>query len=108
MASILTGTTGVGHKQIVRQLFRKIDNNLLDGWIKGEDLEKYDSEEGILNISKAQWDAIWERLDLNKDNKVDYSEFRIAVSDYDELFTDNSINYLFALIDKDGDGFLTI
>jgi Ca2+-binding EF-hand superfamily protein len=55
-------------------------------------------------LSDDEINALFQRVDIDKSNEIDYSEFVIATMNEKEVISGNKLQTAFKMFDKDGGG----
>ena len=84
------------------QLFRKIDINH-DGFIEVEELRHALSAESTA-LEMRELKALMDQIDVDKNGKINYTEFLASSLPKEELFTPKNLLKMFRLLDRDGNG----
>ena len=50
------------------------------------------------------WEKVFEHMDTNSDGLIDYQEFILACSSYENIINERNVKDLFDQIDMNGDG----
>lgn len=84
----------------VREMFEELDKNK-DGLITFDEME-----DGLksLNIPKEDLQQIFESIDTDKSDKIDYTEFIAATLDQHSYLKEERLYEAFKMFDKDGSG----
>jgi Ca2+-binding EF-hand superfamily protein len=72
-------------------------------------LSKQEIQQGYKDIygailSEEEVNALFLRVDIDKSNEIDYSEFVIATMNEKEVLSSNKLHTAFKMFDKDGGG----
>lgn len=103
---MVTHFTAEEDKRKLIAIFEELDvdkNGTLDKEEVARGFHKYYHE----SITKEEIDQIFERIDRNTNNSIDYTEFVIATVDKKKLLAKKNLESTFKLIDKDGSNFIT-
>lgn len=74
-----------------------------DGFISIEELkEALDAEKANLELQELK--TLMESIDIDKNGKINYTEFLASSLSKEELFTEANLKKMFKLLDKDGNG----
>lgn len=84
------------------QLFRKIDVNH-DGYIEIEELKIALGDESSW-IEMKELKNLMDSIDIDKNGRINYTEFLACSLSKDELFSTANMLKMFKLLDKDGSG----
>lgn len=84
------------------ELFRKIDVNH-DGFISIDELKLTLSDESAW-VDMKELKALMDSIDVDKNGRINYTEFLASSLAKEDLFTTSNILKLFKLLDKDGNG----
>lgn len=83
-------------------MFRKIDVNH-DGFISIDELKLALSDENSW-IEMKELKNLLDQIDVDKNGKINYTEFLASSISQEELFTPSNLAKMFKLLDKDGNG----
>lgn len=94
----------MSEKEVERlgELFRKIDVNH-DGFISIDELKLTLSDESAW-VDMKELKALMDSIDVDKNGRINYTEFLASSLAKEDLFTTSNILKLFKLLDKDGNG----
>lgn len=84
-------------KNYLLNQFKEIDTNF-DGTLNKEEILNA-VKKSFPNLSKEAGDSLFRELDLNKNDKIDYSEFITATIDKEKFLNVNRIEQIFNLFD---------
>jgi calcium-dependent protein kinase len=85
------------------ELFRKIDLNH-DGFIEIYELKAALAEGSANFLWLKELKVLIDSVDIDKNGKINYTEFLASSLAKEDLFTTSNISKLFKLLDKDGNG----
>ncbi len=89
--------------QEVSQLFKTWDSNN-DGYLQFEEIEQKMGElTDLLQMNEDNLRRTLRNADINKDGKLDYSEFVTAVFDKNKLVNRKNLDKVFQMIDTNKD-----
>ncbi len=89
--------------QEVSQLFKTWDSNN-DGYLQFEEIEQKMGElTDLLQMNEDNLRRTLRNADINKDGKLDYSEFVTAVFDKNKLVNRKNLDKVFQMIDTNND-----
>ena len=96
----------MSEKEVERlgELFRKIDVNH-DGFISIDELKLALSDESAW-VDMKELKALMDSIDVDKNGRINYTEFLASSLAKEDLFTTSNILKLFKLLDKVGNGSL--
>jgi len=84
------------------QLFRKLDTNH-DGFITIDELKvALVDNSGWMEMRELKF--IMDSIDVDKNGRINYTEFLASSLDKDELFKTQNLKKMFKLLDRDGNG----
>ena len=91
----------------MREMFIKLDKDN-DGYVSQEELEKGLQDIcDIFHLEAPDVRAMFTGADVDKDGKVDYTEFVAAAYRKDVLLSSTNLNGAFKMLDKDEDGHIS-
>lgn len=93
-------------KEQLLEVFKAMDKNF-DGKLSRKELIEAYSELYSEEAAKNYVDHIFERLDFNKSDSLDFSEFMVANIDYKKAFNNQNLKKLFSIVDSDNSGYIT-
>ncbi|CAG9318784.1 unnamed protein product [Blepharisma stoltei] len=96
---------GHNEEQELARLFRELDKNG-DGKLSREELE--DGYKNLKLVSKAQVEEIINNCDTDGSGYIDYSEFLMAATNWNQVFQKEQLRNAFSLYDQSGDGLLSL
>lgn len=85
------------------KIFKKLDKNQ-NGILTKEELIQGYAELYGQDISNEEVGQIFDKMDLNKDGKIEYSEFIVAALDEKNLMSEKRLKAAFDMYDKDKSG----
>jgi len=103
MAFIASHLTSKDEKRDLEKIFKSMDadgNGTLD---REEVLSGYEEHFGV-PITEEMVDAMFDAVDLDGNNCIDYTEFVMATMNEKDLITNEKLKAAFRLFDKDNSG----
>jgi calcium-dependent protein kinase len=94
-----------GEKDKLLEAFKQVDTDHDGQLTRKELIEAYKKTSRGVNV-EAEVDEIFKRLDFNKTDAIDFSEFLVATIDHRQSMNDKQLKQIFQIIDKDQNGFL--
>ena len=96
----------------LRRKFEAINTNK-DGFITREEIEFYscgvlENEFESIMGRAVNWREIFSILDSDNDGKISYADFLAGATDKATLLNEDSLRMAFNVIDRDGDGIVSI
>ena len=87
----------------LKKVFKFIDDDH-NGSISIQEVKKINEKYKIdKNMTGPQWEVLLKKLDLDGNGKIDFREFVTACVDHKNYLTQQNIDDMFTLLDKDGD-----
>lgn len=90
-------------KENILSTFEKQDLNG-DGQITREELMQGYIENDGNEDAKAEVNKIFDKVDIDKNNNIDFTEFCLATIDHKKIMNEEKMNEVFRLIDTDSSG----
>lgn len=101
LANLLTKAEDL---QELSALFKKWDSNN-DGFLSFEELEENMADlTQLFSLNENEIKEMLRNADVNKDDRVDYTEFVTAAFDKQKLLNKENLDKVFKMLDADGDG----